>query len=85
MRALLFMADRNYIVFAYKIFAEFGITIAVPAVLATILGKKLDIVYDTGNRYLILCLLVAFVVTAIWLVKRAYSLKTELENIDKHS
>ncbi len=54
-----------------KIFADFSGSIAIPAVLAAFLGKWLDTRYGTSPKLIILCLLVAFVLTGIIIVRKA--------------
>lgn len=55
--------DRDYYLFAMRIFADFGATIAVPAVLGALLGRWCDARYDTHPLFLILFLLTAFLLT----------------------
>ncbi len=61
--------DRALYAFAFRIFGDFGVTIAVPAVLAALLGKWLDGQQLTAPRYLIFSLVIAFLLT-IFLIKR---------------
>lgn len=63
--------DAAYYRLAMRIFADFGGTIAVPAVLAALLGKWLDGQYGTYPRYLIICLVIAFALTAAMIVKKS--------------
>jgi F0F1-type ATP synthase assembly protein I len=74
--------DAKYYRLAGKIFADFSGSIAVPAVLAALLGKWLDERYATEPRYLILLLFVALVGTAILVVKKAKHYKTEYERLN---
>lgn len=62
--------DAAYYRLAMRIFADFGATIAVPAVLAALLGKWLDGQFDTYPRYLIICLTATFILTAVIIVKK---------------
>ncbi len=75
--------DAAYHRLAYKIFAEFTGTIAVPAVLATLFGKWLDQRYGTEPRYLIILLTLAFVSSAVVIVKKAKKYRDEYEAIIK--
>ena len=63
--------DAEYRRLAMKIFAEFSGSIAAPAVLAAILGTWLDDRYSTGSRYVVILLILAFLTTAIIVVKKA--------------
>lgn len=55
---------------AFRALADFGATIALPAVVAVLLGKCLDARFGTGHLYYIGCLLLAFVATVFILVKK---------------
>ena len=54
-----------------KIFADFSGSIAIPAVGAAFLGKWLDARYGTSPYLIILCLLAAFALTAVIVVRKA--------------
>lgn len=75
--------DAAYHRLAYKIFAEFTGTIAVPAVLAAYLGKWLDERYGTEPRYIALLLILAFLSSAVVIVKKAKKYRAEYEEIIK--
>ena len=62
--------SRKAYLFAFKTFGDFGVTIAVPAVIAAILGKWLDNRWQTAPKFLIILLILAFVLTAVVLVKK---------------
>ena len=79
--APLFMSDAKYYRLAGRIFADFSGTIAVPAVLAALLGKWLDGRYGTEPRYLILLLVVAFALTIYAVVKKAKVYKNAYERL----
>ncbi len=64
-------SDRAYQRLAFKILAEFGGIIAIPAVLAALAGKWLDTKYQTAPRYLIILLVLAFVLTAYSIKKKS--------------
>lgn len=63
--------DREYHRLAYKIFADFSGTIAIPPVIAALLGTWLDDRFGTGPRLLIILVILAFLATAIIVVKKA--------------
>lgn len=63
-------SERELYLFAFKTFGDFGITIAVPAVLAALLGKWLDTKFGTEPRYVLLLLVLAFILTAVIVVKK---------------
>lgn len=48
-----------------RIMADFGATIAIPAVLGAVVGVRLDAAWGTRPYVLIACLLVAFGLTAL--------------------
>lgn len=63
--------DAEYQRLGMRIFADFSGSIAVPAVLGALLGTWLDDRYGTGPRYTIIVLSLAFLATAIIVVKKA--------------
>lgn len=63
--------DRAYYLFALHIIGDFGATIAIPAVLAALLGNWLDERYQKYPLFIILCLLVAFLMTIRIVQKKA--------------
>ncbi|MBI2474035.1 AtpZ/AtpI family protein [Candidatus Uhrbacteria bacterium] len=73
--------DAAYYRLAGRIFADFSGIIAVPAVLAALLGKWLDQKQGTEPRYLILCLIVAFFFTGVLIVKKAKFYKDQYESV----
>ena len=73
------MSDAKYYRLAARIFADFSGTIAVPVVLAALLGKWLDNRYDTEPRYMIILLVLAFALTAYAVIKKAKRYMTEYE------
>ncbi|TAL51284.1 AtpZ/AtpI family protein [Patescibacteria group bacterium] len=75
------MSDAKYYRLAGRIFADFSGTIAVPAVLAALLGKWLDGRYGTQPRYLILLLVIAFVLSAYSVVRKAKMYKDAYERL----
>ncbi|KKW32979.1 MAG: hypothetical protein UY76_C0012G0013 [Candidatus Uhrbacteria bacterium GW2011_GWA2_52_8d] len=77
--------DAKYYRLAGRIFADFSGTIAVPAVLAAVLGKWLDERYGTEPRYLILLLVVALALTAYAVVRKAKNYKTAYERLMNES
>ena len=66
-----------------KIFADFSGSIAIPAVLAAFLGKWLDARYGTSPKLMILCLLAAFVLTGIIIVRKARKYSELYASIEK--
>ena len=63
--------DAAYYRLAMRIFSDFGITIAVPVVLAVIAGGKLDEQFDTGVRYLVILLVLSFIFTGLIVYRKA--------------
>lgn len=64
-------SDRFYYVLALRVAADFGVTIAVPALLAAYLGKKLDEKFGTEPLILAGLLIFALAITVIIIVKKA--------------
>jgi len=75
--------DAAYQRLALRIFLDFGGTIGVPAVLGALLGRWLDGRYGTNPRYTILCLMVALILTAISIAKKAKRYGSEFERLNK--
>jgi len=75
--------DAQYQRLAMKIFADFSGSIAIPAVLAAFLGKWLDARYGTSPKLMILCLLAAFVLTGIIIVRKARKYSELYASIEK--
>lgn len=74
-------SDAPYYRLALRIFADFSGSIAVPAVLAALLGKWLDQKYHTQPRYLIILLVIAFIFTAVHLQKKAKQYQTDYDRL----
>ena len=71
--------DTAYYRLGFKIFADLTGIIAVPAVLAALLGKWLDARYQTSPRYILILFVLAFLFTASLIVKKAKRYKIEYE------
>lgn len=65
------MNDRSLYAFAFRILGDFGVTIAVPAVLAALLGKWLDGRLHTAPWLLVTLLVLAFFATTVMVVRKA--------------
>lgn len=63
--------DWFYYKLAMKISADFGATLAIPAVGAAFLGKWLDIKLGTNPWMMALCLVIAFTLTGFIVVRKA--------------
>ncbi|MCR4314363.1 MAG: AtpZ/AtpI family protein [Candidatus Uhrbacteria bacterium] len=77
------MSDAKYYRLAGRIFADFSGTIAVPAVLAALLGKWLDDRWGTEPRSLLILLAIALALTAYAVVKKAKMYKKAYESLIK--
>ncbi|HAU66445.1 MAG: hypothetical protein UT30_C0005G0034 [Candidatus Uhrbacteria bacterium GW2011_GWF2_39_13] len=77
-------SDAKYYRLAGRIFADFSGIIAVPVVLAALLGKWLDQKQGTEPRYLIIFFVIAFVLTGILIVKKAKFYKKQYESVIKN-
>ncbi|PIX61868.1 hypothetical protein CO057_02500 [Candidatus Uhrbacteria bacterium CG_4_9_14_0_2_um_filter_41_50] len=64
-------SDRYYYLLGVKAAGDFGVTIAIPALIAAYLGKRLDIHFGTSPWLLVLGFTIAFVLTAIFAVRKA--------------
>jgi F0F1-type ATP synthase assembly protein I len=73
--------DAKYYRLAGRIFADFSGVIAIPAVLAVLLGKWLDQKQGTEPRYIVIFLVIAFFLTGVLVVKKAKFYKEEYESL----
>jgi membrane protein implicated in regulation of membrane protease activity len=78
-------ADRRYALLGFAIVGEFGAVIAVPVVVLTVIGKRLDAAYGTGHTYLIGGFAVSAVLSAIYVVRRAKAYAKTYQAIDKEA
>jgi F0F1-type ATP synthase assembly protein I len=76
-------SDAQYQRLALRIFADFSGTIAVPAVLAALLGKWLDNRFETEPWLLIVTLAVALAATAVVVVRKARFYGREYDKLGK--
>lgn len=75
--------DGAYYRLAFKMMANLTGTIAVPAVLAALIGKFLDARYETAPRFVLILLLFALLSSGAMLVKKARAYRDEFESISK--
>jgi F0F1-type ATP synthase assembly protein I len=73
--------DRLYQQLALRIFVEFGAEIALPVVLFTWLGKRLDSIWGSAPWMLVAGFLLAFSITAAVVTRRAKQFGKEYESI----
>lgn len=64
-------SERFYYILAFRVAADFGVSIAVPALIAAYLGKYLDEKFGTQPWILVGLLTLALVVTVVIIVKKA--------------
>ena len=76
-------SDGKYYAFSIKLMIDFGFTLAIPAVAAAFLGQYLDEKYNKYPLFLIVCLVVAFIISARIIVTKARHYSKEFENLDK--
>ncbi len=75
--------DTRYMMLGFRIFLEFGAIIAVPVVLLAWFGKYLDGIYGTGPILMIAGFVLAFVISAVSIVKKARRFAQEYEAIGR--
>jgi len=76
-------SDNKYYIFALKIMLDFGATIAVPAVIFSLIGQYFDTKYDKAPLFLILFLATALLITIKFLIKKAKKYGNLYQKIDK--
>lgn len=74
-------SDRAYYLFAFRIVGDFGATIAVPAILAALLGNWLDEKYSKYPLFTVILLIIAFLATARIIQKKAKKYGKEYEQL----
>src|SRR6188474_618009 len=77
--------DRQYGLLAFRAVGEFGAAIALPVVLLTLAGKRMDAIYGTAPRYLILSFVLAAALSAAYVAKRTRDLNREYQRLEAES
>lgn len=75
--------DRQYIMLGLRIIVEFGAIIAVPVVLLTMLGQKLDAVYGTRPMFLIAGFIISFALSAYMINRKAKRFAKDYDSIGR--
>lgn len=77
-------SDNAYYLLGLRVLADFGATIAIPAIIASVLGAKLDAAWGTKPYATLSFLAVAFVCTAALIRRKAVAYgKTYQELINR--
>lgn len=72
---------RAYYLFGLRIMADFGATLAMPAVAAAWIGTKLDARWGSKPYAVAACLLLAFGLSALMIRKKAAAYGKEYQNL----
>lgn len=75
--------DKRYMLLAVRIMGEFGASIAIPVVVLALLGKHLDARFGTTPYLRVSGFVLAALITAAIVRKRAYDFGKEYEAIGK--
>ena len=75
--------DSHYMMFGLKIAGDFGATIAVPIIAFVLLGRWLDRIYDSNPWFTLLAFVLAALLSAVSIARKAKRYGREYENIDK--
>lgn len=76
-------SDREYVLFAFRIIGDFGVSIALPVVLLVLLGQYLERIYGHAPLFTILGFIIAALVTTKLIVKKAKKYGEEYQKMDK--
>lgn len=74
-------SERRYYLFALRIAGDFGISIAVPAVLGALLGQYLDELYGHAPLFLVLSLILTAALSAKMIYRKAKKYGEEYQNL----
>ncbi|MDD4476838.1 MAG: AtpZ/AtpI family protein [Candidatus Paceibacterota bacterium] len=74
-------SDREYYFFALKIFGDFGVTIAAPAIIFVLIGQHFDEKYEKYPLFTVLFLLAAFFLTIRIIQRKAKKYGEEYQNM----
>ncbi|HLD17959.1 MAG TPA: AtpZ/AtpI family protein [Patescibacteria group bacterium] len=75
--------DARFYRLAFRIFGEFGVTLAAPAVLGLFLGIGVDRWLGTRPWGLFVCLAVSFAASWLWIRRKAVAYAQEFERLSK--
>lgn len=78
-------AERRYIILGLRIVSEFGAAIAIPVVVATAAGRRIDDAFGTKPAFLIAGFALAAVASAFYVVRRARAYGKEYEALNAAS
>lgn len=73
--------DREYYFLALRIAGDFGATIAVPVVVLSLIGRKLDAKYDSGILYTILGFILAALISGLVIYRKAKKYGKEYQSL----
>ncbi len=73
--------DRDFYLFGIRILGDFGATIALPVVVFVIIGQWLDGKYNKGPLFTILAFILAAIITAKIVYKKAKKYGDEYQNL----
>lgn len=76
--------DRKYYLFALKIAGDFGASIAVPVVIFVLVGQYLDTKYQKTPLFTILAFVLAALISAKIIYKKAKRYGEQYQNLDKN-
>lgn len=77
------VSDREYYLFAFRIIGDFGVTIAVPVIIFVLIGQYLDGKYGTNPWLTVLGIIVAALITAKIIYKKAKCYGKEYQDMDQ--
>lgn len=76
-------SDRRYWLLGLRIAGEFGASIAAPVIILSIIGRYLDRKFGTSPYFLVGSFALAFVVSAVFIYKRAKYFDKLYKEIEK--
>jgi hypothetical protein len=75
--------DRKYMILGLKIAGDFGASIAIPVIVFVVIGKWLDTKYGLWPFFTVFAFVIAGLISAGSIKKKAYKYGKDFENLDK--
>lgn len=75
-------SDRAYYLFALRIAGDFGVAIAAPIVILTLIGQKIDAYTQRGPLFTILAFVLAALISGLMIYRKAKKYGEEFQKLN---